>query len=321
MELSVSSKKIVKRFLYRLEFIALITFSVIFQTLPASALYGFAKGLGIIAFSWIRVRRRVTMENLRESYGEEKSEQELIQIARAAYINIATTFAEMLLFPKLHGKVLDMVDLEEVRVVHEAISHGRGVMLISGHFGSWEMNGASMTTSGIPVVIVAKKQANPLVDTWITRYRKELNMSIISPGAPVKHLVRALRNGEVVGLISDQDAGRKGVFVPFFGRLASTTRGAAELALRYNTPLVACMTIRLSPGKYKTLVRNVEVLSDDTVESLTARYTKVMEDIIRLYPEQYFWMHRRWKTRPGNIGDTVDEVGEKEESVRNEEMS
>lgn len=297
---------------------ALLTLSAIFLALPTGALYGFAKGLGVFAFTCVQIRRKVTLENLRASFGAEKTDPELERIAREAYINIAITFAEMLLFPKLHDQVLKMVDLDEVRLVREAAARGRGVMLISGHFGSWEMNGASMTTSGIPVVIVAKRQANPYVDAWITRYRKELNMNIIGTGAPVKHMVRALRNGEVVGLISDQDAGRKGVFVPFFGRPASTTRGAAELALRYGAPLLACMTVRLGQGKYKTLVREVEIHSDDTVESLTARYTKAMEDIIRLYPEQYFWMHRRWKTRPGSADDACQESEKGDERADSE---
>jgi Kdo2-lipid IVA lauroyltransferase/acyltransferase len=306
----VGSKRILKNIVFRVEYTALLTLSSIFTALPEGALYAFAKVLGIFVFECVRIRRKVTFENLQASFGEEKTERELKRIAREAYINITITFAEMLLFPKLHNRVLEMVDLEEVHLVREAAAKGRGVMLISGHFGSWEMNGASMTTSGIPVVIVAKRQANPYVDAWITRYRKELNMSIIGTGAPVKQLVRALRNGEVVGLISDQNAGKRGVFVPFFGRPASTTRGAAELALRYGAPLLACMTVRLRQGKYKTLVRDVEIRSDDTVESLTARYTKVMEDIIRLYPEQYFWMHRRWKTRPGSVDDGVqaDEI-------------
>ena len=317
----MGSKSIFKRFLYRLEYAALISLSAIFRTLPVGALYGFAKGIGIFTFSCVRIRRDVTLENLRESFGDDMTERELNEIARKIYINIAITFAEMLLFPKLHGSVLDMVDLDEVSVIRDVIARGRGLMLVSGHFGSWEMNGASMTSSGIPVVIVAKRQSNPYVDAWVTRYRKQFKMNLISTGAPVKHLIRALRNGEVVGLISDQDAGSKGVFVPFFGRLASTTRGAAELVLRYGAPLVVCMTVRLSQGKYKTLVREVEVRSGDTVESLTARYTKVMEDIIRLYPEQYFWMHRRWKTRPGVAVDRSEEGGESVEASGSEETA
>lgn len=317
----MSSKGFGKRFLYRLEYMALISLSAVFRTLPTGALYGFARGLGIFAFSYLRIRRDVTLDNLREAFGKDKTEPELERIAREVYISIATTFAEMLLFPGLRRGVLDMVDLDEVRLIREAAARGRGLMLVSGHFGSWELNGASITTSGIPVVIVAKRQSNPYVDAWVTRCRKELSMNIIGTGAPVKHLVRALRNGEVVGLISDQDAGRRGVFVPFFGRPASTTRGAAELALRYGAPLVACMTVRLSQGKYKTLVREVEVRSDDTVESLTARYTKVMEDIIRVYPEQYFWMHRRWKTRPEAIADPSGESGKRTEPEGSEETA
>ena len=123
-------------------------------------------------------------------------------------------------------------------------------------------------------------------------------MKVVSRGAPVKHLVRALKNGEIVGLVSDQDQGDRGVFVDFFGRKASTPAGGAELALRYDTPMFVCVTVRTSPGRFRFIVRPVEIRDGDTVETLTGRYTRVMEEVVRLHPEQYFWMHRRWKTAP-----------------------
>lgn len=294
----MGSKGITRHFLFRFEYAAIIFLSAIFRTLPRSALYGFARFLGLLAFHCIRIRRDLVMDNLWHSFGAAVPEHDLAKLAREVYINVGVTFAEMLLFPGLSHRLLDMVDMTELEVLRDACGRGKGVILISGHFGNWELNGSSIALSGIPVVVVAKRQSNPYVDAWITRYRKEFRMNIISPGAPVKHLIRALRNGEAVGLISDQDAGKRGVFVPFFGRPASTPRGAAELALRYGASVVVCMTVRLGPGKNKTLFREIEVHSNDTVESLTARYTSVMEDIIRTYPEQYFWMHRRWKTRP-----------------------
>jgi KDO2-lipid IV(A) lauroyltransferase len=182
-------------------------------------------------------------------------------------------------------------------------------MLVSGHFGSWELNGASIGRAGFPITVVAKQQSNPYVDAWIQRNRENMNMRIIAPGAPVRHILRALKNGETVGLISDQDAGKRGVFVNFFGRPASTPQGAAELALKYGLPVVMIMTARTSPGKYRSLAREIEVRDDDTVETLTQRYTASIEEIIRQYPEQYFWMHRRWKTQPGNARGEDNKTG------------
>jgi KDO2-lipid IV(A) lauroyltransferase len=128
-------------------------------------------------------------------------------------------------------------------------------------------------------------------------------MRVVSHGAPVKHIIRALRNREVVGLVSDQDAGKNGIFVDFFGRPASTPRGGGELALKYGIPILVMETVRTAPGRYKVLVREVRIHSDDTVETLTQRYTAILEDIIRDHPEQYFWMHRRWKTQPSKPVD------------------
>ena len=99
-------------------------------------------------------------------------------------------------------------------------------------------------------------------------------------------------------MISDQDAGKRGVFVNFFGRKASTPGGAAQLAIKYGAPIVVTMSIRTACGRYKSIFREVEVRENDTVEELTQRFTTIMEEVIRQNPEQYFWMHRRWKTRP-----------------------
>jgi Kdo2-lipid IVA lauroyltransferase/acyltransferase len=284
--------------LYRFEYGTLVTFSAIFKMLPERWVYGFARLLGLFAYHVLKVRRGVVEENLRASFGAEKDETELSLIARGSYINTALTFVEMLLFPGLAGRIGDMVDMSEGGIIEDAFSRGKGVVFIGCHFGSWEMSGACVGALGYPLSVVAKTQSNRLVEAWINRYRSRFHMRVISTGAPVKHIVRAIRNGEIVGLISDQDAGSHGVFVVFFGRKASTPRGAAEFALRFGAPVLIGMALRTEPGKYHSIYREVEVRPDDTVESLTQRYTRVIEDVIRIHPDQYFWMHRRWKSAP-----------------------
>lgn len=305
-------RSILKRFLHRAEYGMLVLLSAVFRALPAGWVYAAGRFLGGVAYHAVRVRRNVVEENLRASLGAEKDERELVRIARESYANIALTFIEMLLFPDMADRVSYkhpdlcfyksrgplMVDMSEAHVIEDAYARGKGIVFVGCHFGSWEMSGACVGALGYPVTVVAKIQANPHVDAWVNRYRENLHMRIIRPGAPVKHIVRAIRNGEIVGLISDQDAGARGVFVDFFGRKASTPRGAAELAIRFHTPVLIGMTARTGNGRYRSMYREVEVRADDTVETLTRRYTGVIEGIIRQYPEQYFWMHRRWKSRP-----------------------
>ena len=291
-------RTIVKRAQHRAEYLLLVACGALFGTMPATWVYGIVWVLGFLAFGVFRVRRAVTLENLRNSFGGEKSGRELDKIARLSYVHIGMTFIEMLYAPKLAPRIHEIVDLSDIDIIRCALKRGKGLILVSGHFGSWELSGGALAALGVPTFAVVRRQANPLVDRLINGYRSLLGVKAIPKGAPVKHIIRALRNDETIALMSDQDAGRRGVFVDFFGRKASTPQGAAQLALKYGAPIVVIMTVRTAPERYRTILREVDVMPADTVESLTQRYTLVMEDIIRQYPEQYFWMHRRWKTRP-----------------------
>ncbi|MBN1291661.1 MAG: lysophospholipid acyltransferase family protein [Candidatus Latescibacteria bacterium] len=292
----MKKKSISRDISHRIEYMILLFCGVVIRAMPVAFTYFLIKILGIIAFRILRIRRDVTIENLRIFAGSDVEEKELNKIACQAYKHIGTTFIEILLIPKFARNILDIVDMSEMETAQKVYQEGRGIIFVSGHFGSWELNGGSLAASGFPVTTVARSQSNTYVDELINRYRELFGMKVVRTGAPLKYLIRALRNGETIGLISDQDSGKKGVFVDFFGRKASTPQGAAQLALKYKAPVFVIMTIRTGTGRYKTLFREVPVYPDDSVETLTQRYTKEMENIIHAYPEQYFWMHRRWKT-------------------------
>ena len=285
-----------KKISHYLEYAVLRILSTVFGAVPEKYVYGFARLLGSCAYHCIGIRRDVALANLRRALGSEYDDAELKKIAVDSYMNICMTFVEMLLEPKSKDRVLQIIDTSDIHILKRNMEKGRGLIIVSCHFGSWELNGASIAASGIPVTVVAKKQSNPYVDGFINRFRSEWGMGVIPHGAAIKHIVRALRNHKAVGLFSDQDAGKNGVFVSFFGHMASTPRGAAQLALKYKTPVVMTMIVRKGPGCHKSIFEEVEVRADDTIETLTQRYTTMMEKIIRQYPGQYFWMHKRWKT-------------------------
>lgn len=290
-------KSTLTNFRYRLEYLCVRCLGFVCMILPLRLVYPLAKFFGYIAFHALRVRRDVTMENLRKSLGCEHDERRLKLIACRAYQNIGMTFMEMLIVPRLAGRIAAMVDMSGSDILRQAYGKGRGVILISCHFGSWEFNGAAIAALGLSHMAVAKKLANPFIDRLVYENRARLGLRTVSKKV-VKEIVRAMRKGELIGLISDQDAGKNGVFVDFFGRKASTPRGGAELALKYGAAVIVSMMLRTGNGSYRNLFREVDCSPDDTVETLTQRFTKVMEDVIREYPEQYFWMHRRWKTVP-----------------------
>ena len=249
---------------------------------------------------FIGVRREVTIENLTRSFGDVYDDKQIRAIAADSYVNIGITFLEMLIVQRFEASMLDRVDMADSHILRRNIEKGRGVIVVSCHFGSWEIVGAALSAADMPMTVVVKKLSNPYVDRMIYDRRTGFGNKIINHGASVKHIVAALKNKEIVGLISDQDAGGDGVFVDFFGRKASTPRGAAQLALKFNVPIVVVMTLRTGNGRYRGVFKEIAVDENDTVETVTRRYTAYIEDVIREHPEQYFWMHRRWKTEvPG----------------------
>jgi KDO2-lipid IV(A) lauroyltransferase len=243
----------------------------------------------------LHFRRRVTLDNLHLALGDRYSEGELVRIGREAYANIGITFAEAAINPRFKDRVLEMVDYTAFQPVRDAYAAGKGFIVLTCHYGSWEYTGYSIAAQGVPLTAVGKTQANRAVDRFIVSRRKLMGIGVVAKGAQVKEMILRLRKGESVALVSDQNAGRNGIPVPFFGHPASTPTGAAQLALRYHVPVLAIVCERVRDGYYRFLCEKLPVNADDTVEALTERMSLAIENIIRRHPEQYFWMHRRWK--------------------------
>ncbi|MFC1650607.1 lysophospholipid acyltransferase family protein [Candidatus Latescibacterota bacterium] len=297
----MKKKRITKRIMYFIEYICLKLIGAVFTLMPLNLVYLIVKMLGKFTFHVIGVRREVTLENLRNSLGDEYSEKQIRKIACDSYVNIGITILEMLIVQRFEARMLDRVDMTDSNILRRNVDKGRGVIVVSCHFGSWEIVGAALSAAGMPMTVVVKRLSNPYVDRMIYDRRTGFGNKIINHGASVKHIVGALKNKEIVGLISDQDAGGDGVFVDFFGRKASTTRGAAQLALKFNVPIVVVMTLRTGNGRYRGLFKEITVSENDTVGTVTQRFTTYIEDVVREHPEQYFWMHRRWKTEEPHV--------------------
>ncbi|MFC1540882.1 lysophospholipid acyltransferase family protein [Candidatus Latescibacterota bacterium] len=286
-----------KRIAHRIEYICLIFLRAVFTLLPLNLVYFIVKMLGKFTFHVIRLRRNVTMENLRHSFGSEYDEEQIHRIACDSYVNIGITILEMLIVQRFEPQMLERVDMTDSHILRSNFDKDQGVIVVSCHFGSWEIVGAALAAAGMPMTVVVKRLSNPYVDRMIYERRTGFGNKIINHGVSVKYIVNALKDKEIVGLISDQDAGADGVFVNFFGRKASTPRGAAQLALKYNVPIVVVMTLRTGNGRYKGIFKEIAVNENDTIETVTQRFTTYIEEVIRVNPEQYFWMHRRWKTK------------------------
>ena len=258
--------------------------------------------LGGLAYRPLGIRRELVERQLRESFPE-RDDDWVRATARAAYVHLGREGFALLRLASLDPEeVRARTEIEGLDRFLDAVERGRGVVLVTGHLGNWEIGGSALAVRGVPLDVVAQRQHNPLFDRAITWARERLGMRVIERGRAPKEGLRALRQGRVVAFVADQDARRAGVFVPFFGRLASTHRGPALLALRTGAPLFLGSALRVPGGGYRIRLEEIAVETtgemDDVVARWTAAFTARLEAAIREAPEQYFWFHRRWKTRP-----------------------
>lgn len=196
------------------------------------------------------------------------------------------------------------VTIGNIRAGLELLLEGRPAIFITGHFGNWELLGYTLATIGFPLHAVARPLDNRFLNRWILGVREARGMRIITKWGATPVLQEALDHGGAVAFIADQNAGDDGVFVPFFGRLASHYKAIGLLAMRYDAPIVTGCALRLGEDlRYRLDVTDVIdpsewATADDPLFLITARYAQAMETMIRRAPEQYLWLHRRWKSRP-----------------------
>lgn len=292
----------VPTFRHRLEYLAFRGASGAARILGDAGSARLLAALGRLAYRPLGIRRRLVESQLRLAFPE-RDEAWVRRTAAAAYAHLGREGAAMIRLSSLSREhVAARTEVEGLEAFRAALAEGRGLVLVTGHFGNWEIGGAALAARGIPIDGVAQRQSNPLFDREIVAARERLGMRIIERRRATKEGLRALREGRVVALVADQDARGAGVFVPFFGRLASTHRGPAVLALRTGAPLFLGTALRTPAGGYHVRLEPVEVERDgdaeEVVRCLTAAFTARLEAAIRAAPEQYFWHHRRWKTRP-----------------------
>ena len=181
---------------------------------------------------------------------------------------------------------------------------GRPVLMATGHFGNWEVSSYVLGLLGIVFCGIARPLDNPFLDAWLRRIREAHGQRILAKKGDFDQIQGVLARGGVLGTLADQDAGRRGVFVNFLGRPASTHKAVALLSLEHNVPIAVIAAARLDrPLQYLALVEEVIYPEEyagrtDAVKAITQRFTTAIERMVRQYPEQYFWLHRRWKHQP-----------------------
>jgi KDO2-lipid IV(A) lauroyltransferase len=257
--------------------------------------------LGAAAYHLTGYRAAVSLANLRQAFPE-KSQEDLCRIAVAAYRGYGRALVEMLWSGGATADELKQtMRLANKEVPLRAAAGGRGVILLSGHFGAWEFIVSSLSLLlGEPVVAIAQPQRNRRIDRIITANRNRFGSGTINMQHSVREVLKLLRQGRFVGMLGDQSGSKESVFIDFFGRPAATHRGAAAFSLKNDTPIVMFFFLRRPDGMYETVFEEVDrtgltEYTEQNVIELTRRHTTVLERYIREYPDHWLWMHKRWK--------------------------
>ena len=261
--------------------------------------YLIGKGLGNLIYWLLKDRREITINNLKLVYGDKLTEREILSLCKEIYQQLGITLVE---FTKLDNLKKDdfpsLVDIEGLEYLKEAYALGKGVIVYSAHFGNWEWLASIISLLGYPFNAIARTQDNPYFDRKINEIRSAKGVKIIPRGMAVRKAIKALRRGELLLVLGDQNARKDGWLMDFFGHPALTYPGAVQLAERTGAVVLPAYLIRKEPGKFLLKIYPSHEIEQDAGEKeqreLLKLLTDTMEDIIDKYPEQWLWLHRRW---------------------------
>ena len=289
---------------HRLEYGAFNLVTALFVVMPERSAVALAMLLGWLAGSVLRIRRNGVDEHLAIAFPDRPLAWRH-RVARASYAHLAREWMATFRLARLgRDQILSRTTMVGFEAFEAAVEEGRGVVLMTGHLGNWEFCAAGFTARGIPLDAVVKSMANSEFGGALLEARRRISMGVIDVDEAPRGVLRSLRAGRVVAMLADQNAHRGGIFVPFFGKLASTARGPALFALRTGAPMFLGIPLR-HPGwkqEYSVELRRIHFQPsgdlDADVRALTEAHTSALQRAIREAPEQYFWQHKRWKKRP-----------------------
>ena len=292
--------------------------SRLISLLPYRVVLRLGRVLGPLYYRLAARQRCRAISQLQECLAVSLPEAE--HIIRNFFIKLSQTFLEVLYMPALTPfRIKEFVAIENRHYLEEAFRQGKGVAVLSAHIGNWEWLGAALAMDGFPVASIIKPQPNEQHTRLLNEYRQMVGIENYSRGtSEVVGAAKALKNGKVLGFFIDQDGGEIGTFVPFLGKMASTPMGAVVFAKRFRCPIVPAFIVRRPEGGHRILIQPAfyyEDTGDETRDmyNLTLKMTRIVEDVIRAYPDEWLWFQKRWNTsfeqsnlsKQGMVGETV----------------
>jgi KDO2-lipid IV(A) lauroyltransferase len=278
----------------------------VIQAMPPRMALSLADGLAWLAYRLDKRHREVAADNLRHAFPEITSPTEIDRRVRAVFRHFCRLVIDIAFIPrKLHPcNWRRHVDLSHGRMLVDHLLARQPLLFLTGHFGNWEMGGWVLGLLGFRTYAVARDLDNPYLDAYLRRFRQGTGQQLLSKNGDAQKMQKILAAGGIIATLADQDAGQRGLFVDFFGRPASTHKAVALLSLQFDVPLVVMGVCKTGdPLRFKPIIEDVIFPKEfagqpDAIKQMTQRFTSSLERIIRQAPEQYFWLHRRWKHQP-----------------------
>ncbi len=292
-----------------LEYLVLRLLLTLLHILPLALAYRLSEAILVAIHKAFPSIRRKTIEHIEIAFSDSLSPEEKRHLLHQSIRYNAWSWLEALIAPHLlrKAKYQNRIDASEaLAALQEREADAKnGILLVSAHLGTPDLISLRLSQLGYPLAVVARPLDNPHIAKLVARKRRDYQRTELAKTGALRPAYRCLKDKGIVGLQIDQDAGETGIFVPFFGKLASTHGGAATLALTSKAPIFMIFCVREQPRAFKFKLHVSEVESsvnepdgEDAAKALTARMTLEIEAMIRRFPEQYLWAHRRWKTRP-----------------------
>ncbi|RJO65114.1 MAG: hypothetical protein C4540_02200 [Candidatus Omnitrophota bacterium] len=302
----MDSKKLRKRASYFVGWLLLRTCSLIAKLIPGRYVYSFARIVGGLGYSFASKQRKIALEGLALAFGEGKSTRQVEKIAKDCFIGIAKSGIELVYLPDKPELVASRVRLEGREHLEKALSKGKGVILVSAHFGNFPLMLLRLSLEGYKTGAIMRPMKDNRVEKFFMRMRDEYKIKTIYSiprKACVLNSLKSLRANELLFIPLDQNFGTGGVFVNFFGRKAATATGPIVLAQRTQAAVVPCFIIREKDDSHRIIFEPPLELTQkaNDQEPMTLhiqRITDIIESYIRQYPAEWGWIHRRWKSRP-----------------------
>ena len=287
-----------------LGFIIVKFVSVLFLVIPLRLALWIGRRLGDLAYFLNSKRRSIAYANLKSAFPE-KNTCEIKKILKAHYKNLGMSVVELLKLPVMGKRYLEKyIEIEGLDRIKEARDKGKGVILLGGHFGNWEISSLGISASGQRMYIFAREQKHVRLNNLLNSYREMTGSKVVAKGFSVREIIKALRDNNVVAMLIDQDAGAKGTFVNFLNRPASMAQGPVTLGFKTGAAVIPCFMRRKDYDRHVVeLYEQLQLVNtEDKEKDLKVNLESIadiLEGYIRRFPEQWLWSHKRWKSSPG----------------------